>query len=128
MLSEFLKEEHVGKNQIIKLIVGDTLNLYLFINQNTQVEPIRYVLEQDDVVYFRIMQYWHDFEHPVVEKTYTSSSTTDDDGNLLIHLDSEDTEDLVPGTYFYCIKLVHVENDGDVVYTIMPSTLFYLMP
>ena len=128
MLCEFLKEEHVGKNQIIKLIVGDTLNLYLFINQNTQVEPIRYVLEQDDVVYFRIMRYWHDFEHPVVEKTYTSSSTTDDDGNLLIHLDSEDTEDLVPGTYFYCIKLVHAENDEDVVYTIMPSTLFYLMP
>ena len=128
MLCEFLEDEHIGKNQIIKLVVGDTLNLHLFINQNTKVNPVRYNIEQNDTVYFRVMKYWHDFGNAVVEKVYTSESDKDEQGNLIVHLESEDTEDLLPGTYFYCIKLVHTENDEDIVDTIMPNTFFYLMP
>lgn len=97
-------------NNIIVINRGDTHSFDFTIVDPNMPEG-RYTLTGEDAVYFGIMDPGQPFEEALVRKKYTAADT-DEKGNLIITLESDDTVDLLPGKYFYAIKL-H-QNHADV--------------
>jgi hypothetical protein len=75
----------------------------------------RYRLQEDDVIYFGIMDPHQPFEDALVRKKYTIEDT-DANGNLTVVIEPEDTLDLLPGIYYYSVK-IHLQHE-----TIHPET------
>ena len=90
-------------NNIIVMNRGDSYEFDLTIADEASVNG-RYRLCGDDAVYFGLMDPGQPFELALVRKKYTAEDT-DEQGNLVIKLEPDDTLDLFPGKYFYAIKL-----------------------
>ncbi|MBP5467688.1 MAG: hypothetical protein J6Z11_00420 [Candidatus Riflebacteria bacterium] len=123
-------------NNIIVLNRGDSFNFDLTIHDEN-AENGRYRLQGDDVLYFGLMDPGQPFEIALVRKRYTVDDC-DEAGNLTIELKPEDTIDLIPGVYYYSIK-IHLDHDEinpetkeltgrhtDRVITIINKTKFFL--
>ena len=90
----------ISYDGIVRLSRGDTANITLFINQGTKIEPIRYHLKDNDILYFAICEPNQLFEDAIVKKVFTTDdSTFTDDGDLVIKINTIDTEYL---------RLVHI--------------------
>ena len=115
-------------NNIIAINRGDTYSFDFIINDDSQ-ENGRYILKNDDVLYFGLMDPHQPFENALVKKRFTKDDC-DEFGNLTIIIRSEDTLDLVPGVYYYSIKLHKVTDNEleyiDEVVTIINKTKFVI--
>ena len=60
------------------------------------------------------------FENALVRKKYTKENLNEDN-NVLISFNSEDTENLLPGKYFYEVKAVIIDEAGKEI-VIFPLT------
>lgn len=105
-------------NNIITMNRGDTYKFDLTIDDETSNDGC-YHLTGDDALYFGIMNPGQPFETAIVRKKYTASSA-DAQSNLTIVLYPEDTLDLLPGKYFYAIKL-HINHDEIDLKTSKPT-------
>ena len=119
---------HVSDSGMIQLNRGDSFKLPLIINCGTALEPIQYLLADNDIIYFAVLEPNTLFENAIIRKKYTNRDELDDNGNLYIRLSPKDTENLLPGKYYYTIKMQTMLNDGDYdVQTIVPETELQLM-
>jgi hypothetical protein len=88
-----------------------------------------YNLIGDDTIYFGIMDPHQPFEEAIVKKTFTVEDISTK-GILNIVIEPEDTLELLPGTYYYAIKL-HLQHDTpqgyvDKVCTLQNKTKLFL--
>ena len=125
-----------SNNNIIVLNRGDSFSFDLTIHDST-ADDDRYRLKGNDTLYFGLMDPHQPFEVALVRKKYTVEDC-DEAGNLTINLDPEDTLDLIPGVYYYAIKLHMDHPDLDVntgeptgkyidrVITVIKKTKFFL--
>jgi hypothetical protein len=102
-------------NNIIIMNRGDT---YEF-NLNITDEFGEYALQGADTIYFGIMDPGQPFEQALVRKRFTAENL-DPIGNLTIVIEPEDTLDLLPGKYFYAVKL-HMDHDELDYNTMLPT-------
>jgi hypothetical protein len=118
----------IAGNGIITVTRGDTFTTTLFVNTGTALVPVRYTLTGDDRVYFAVCEPNQAFEDAVVKKEF-SSADLDDDGDVVIKFTSNDTEYLLPGDYYYEVKLYKVFTDTtkNEIDTIVPRTKFVIM-
>lgn len=93
----------MSKN-IITINRGDSFDFNLVIEDESSPNNT-YILKDKDIVYFGLMDPHQPFEHALVKKRYTGLDA-DSAGNLSISLEPQDTLDLVPGVYYYSIKLL----------------------
>jgi len=122
----------ISGNGIIRINRGDTFSLDVFINLGTCLEPVQYVLEEGDRVYFALMEPNQPFEHALMRREFTKADLDEDD---FVHMEfgNEQTEYLMPGTYYYMVKLVRQaptesgEENQCIVDTIIPKTKFIIM-
>ena len=103
---------------------GDTFSSPLYLFEGKNYCPQKVTLDDEDTVYFAIVEPHQSFEDAIVRKKYTTNSLMDDEGNILIRLDSKDTEYLHTGTYYYTVKLLR--GTGEIL-TLIPLTLFTLI-
>lgn len=96
-------------NNQITINRGDTFERPLFLNKGTELKPIRYELKTDDRVYLAITEPNQPFEKAILKKVYGRESVNIN-GDVVIRLESEDTEMLIPGQYYYTIKAEFVNN------------------
>ena len=91
--------------------------------------PIRYEIKENDKVYFGVMEPNHYWEQSILKQVYTSESYKTEEGDLVISISPEETEYLIPGTYYYMIKLVTYDENNEVVEvkTVVPATLFVIL-
>jgi hypothetical protein len=78
-----------------------------------------YTLQGDDTLYFGLMDPGQHFEEALVRKVFTAEDVSSLE-DFVLELDPEDTLDLLPGKYFYAIKLHldHMEEQiTDIGYT-----------
>ena len=112
---------------IITINRGDTYEFDLTINDDSVGG--RYILQDDDVLYFGLMDPHQKFENALVKKRYTKDDC-DEMGNLNIVIRAEDTLDLLPGVYYYSIKLHKMKNTDeefiDKVITVVNKTKFII--
>lgn len=107
---------------------GDTLYQPIFINIGTYTRPVRYCLQPGDRLYFGLMEPNTYFEYSILKKYFDFNSPRNAMGDTLLILDPKDTEFLVPGTYYYEIKLQQFDEFGkEYISTIVPKTLFYII-
>ena len=120
-------DANVSPNQIITLSRGDTFSAPLVIECGDALNPEHYTLGEGDTVYFGVMEAHQPFEFALIRKSYTSDDL-DESGNVVIRMESEDTQFLLPGTYYYQAKIEHKE-DGkpDVVATLMTKRKLFLL-
>jgi hypothetical protein len=97
------------KNNMIILNRGDTYEFDLTIADDSSIDD-RYHIQGDDTIYFGIMDPHQPFEEALVKKRFTIEDT-DGNGNLTIVIEPEDTLDLLPGTYYYAVK-IHLQHDN----------------
>lgn len=101
-------------NGIISLTRGDSDTFPLFINTGTPLEPVRFDLRYNpgSEIYFGVCQPNERFEDAIIRKKYTGADifNFNSDGDLMVEFVTEDTEYLLPGVYYYEVKLRQVFN------------------
>lgn len=117
-------------NQIITMNRGDTFVMPLVINKGTKYAPDYYIITEDDTIYFAVEEYNQCFENALIKKVFDLSDVVN--GNVIIKLESEDTQFILPGEYYYEIKLKHIEDDGtetppEYIETIVPRRKFIII-
>jgi hypothetical protein len=90
------------KNNIIVVTRGDSLEFKP--NPITLGDYAQYELQGDDTIYFGLMDPGQYFENALVRKVFTSDDFASIE-DFVLELDPEDTLDLLPGKYFYALKL-----------------------
>lgn len=118
----------ISHDGIISMSRGDTIKMTLFINDGTEIHPTRYELSEKDRIYVGICEPNQLFENAIVRQTYTSDDwELSEDGDLIVKISPEETEHLVDGLYYYTIKMVTTEDDGEqTVQTVVPKTKLYI--
>ena len=121
----------MAKN-IIKMNRGDTYEFNLTIDDEGS-ENGKYVLQGNDAVYFGLMEPNSVFEQSLVRKSTNDCIKFDKDGNFFITIEPEDTEHLLPGVYYYSVKLEVDHENGETcesihnVITVINKTKFIIL-
>ena len=119
----------ISNNGIITMNKGDNVSIPFFINQGTQVRPIRYSLipNKEDELYLGIMMPYQDFENALVRKKYTYQSPHTEQRDVIVTFTPQDTMCLRPGIYYIEAKLRAFDKDGNErIFTILPKKMFQL--
>lgn len=103
----------------------DSGRVPLFINAGSNHSPIRYELKEGETVYLGVYLPNSCFEKSIIKKSY-SNQDINEDGDVIVTFDPDDTVNLFPGSYYYEIKAkLYVNNSNKLeVNTIIPATLF----
>ena len=119
---------NINNTGIIQMNRGDTVEAPLFINKGTELDPLRYVLDASSQVYFAIEQPNQPFEYAIVKKVFTNKDLNSNN-DVVIKLSSNDTLQLLPGKYYYEIKLnlYNSISDSYEVNTIIPQKELYII-
>lgn len=124
---------NIARNNIITITRGDTAKAELLINTGTSLEPNIIGLGNQDAVYFGIMEPNQPFEHAIVKKKISNENFNSESTTVVIYFDSTDTEFLLPGVYYYSVKLYRPNGDSDgedarpLIDTIIPKTKFIIL-
>lgn len=85
---------------------GDDASFTLHINEGSNIAPIQYPLKKEDCIYFAIEEPNQPFENAIVKKVINlRNNLLDKNGNITFDIQSKDTYCLMPGKYFYEIKM-----------------------
>lgn len=122
----------LSRNGIIEINRGDSFELPLFINQGTDITPIRYNMKNSNSeVYVGVMEPNQPFERAIIRKKYTKDDVNEN-GDIVIKFSSNDTVCLLPGKYYYQIKIKLYNNydnnkEDCNINTIVPMTQFIIV-
>ena len=122
---------NISNNGIITINRGDTFTLNVFVNLGTSLEPIQYYLQPEDKLYFALMEPNQPFEDALIRKVATSADMLEN-GLVKITFSAEMTEYLLPGVYYYTVKLTRPEESSgqevsQLVDTIIGKTRFNIL-
>lgn len=113
---------NISQNKLITMTRGDSALFSLSINRGTIAEPDYYELQEGDKLYFGVTEPHKSFELGLIMKVLTSEDCI---GSIVaITLKPEDTEYVLPGTYYYSLKLRTADDD---VYTIIDKRKFVVI-
>ena len=121
----------IDNNGIINLYRGDCLQVPLFINIGTDEEPIRLDFNKfsnlDIEVYFGVYSKNCPFEHSFIRKKFTCLDANSL-GDIIVKIDPQDTLCVIPGSYFYSVKLRMQDNiQGEFVSTVIDRNIFNII-
>jgi hypothetical protein len=118
----------ISKDGIVTLSRGDNISIPLFINAGTEISPVRYTLQDDDIVYLGICEPGQPFETAIVRKVYDKDNREiNEHGDLVVTFNTKDTEHLENGLYYYIVKLRRLNDSGEeIIDTIIPKRKFYI--
>lgn len=118
----------ISNEGIVSITRGDTFSSPLFINCGTELRPMRYNLKSYDTLYFAVMEPNQPFECAIIKKVYTEEDEKTTEGDIILRLNPSDTELLLPGKYFYTVKLKSQLIGGEpIVQTVVPERAFFIL-
>lgn len=109
-------------DQMIYLSRGDTCSFTLVILTGDNLQNYHYVLTGNEKIYFGVTEANECFENSILKKVFTADDV-DEDGNVVMSFNHDDTKCLEEGTYYYTIKLV----SGDEVETIVDKNRLFII-
>jgi len=123
-----LNSQKLAVNGIITLHAGDTFAAPIHIG--TSIEPYpesEYVLSGEDKLYIGIMEPHQPFKFALIRKVISAEDIQPGEPPIF-RLTSNDTEFVVPGVYYYEIKLQSVDETGEeVISTVIPRTKMVIL-
>lgn len=120
---------NISYNGIITVNRGDSFSLPMVLNYGTTLEPMHYKMSQKSIVYFAVMEPNHPFETALIKKKYTIDDV-DENGNIVIKFKPQDTQCVLPGKYYYQVKLQRFNSDDPEDYevdTVVDKTQFFVL-
>lgn len=117
----------IASNGIVTVNRGDSFELPITLHFGSAVSPVKYELQENDVLYLGIMEPNQPFETAIVKKVVRYEDL-DEYGDIYVRFWPNDTVCLLPGKYYYQVKLQTTDaitNQLDVE-TIIDKTLFYI--
>ena len=120
---------NISFNGIITVNRGDSFQLPLYINLGTELEPVTCELTGTDVVYFGLMEPNTPFENALLKKKYVIDHV-ESDGSILLNFRPQDTQCILPGKYYYQIKLqrfLSEDPEDYMVDTVVDKTQFFIL-
>lgn len=113
----------IDKNGNIKFNRGDTFEVPLFIDINTNIfKSTRLKWKAGDKVYFHVLENNKPFECPLFGKEFTYEDVNENN-DIIVKFNHKDTNWLFPGTYYYEVKLSRPsdrEGEEPNILTIVP--------
>ena len=118
---------HISSNGIVTVNRGDSFEFPITLNIGSSIDRTDYVLGQTDVLYLGIMEPNQPFETALIRKKFTHADL-DSDNNIIIRFWPEDTVCVLPGKYYYQVKLQTIDEQTGRkdVETVIDKTLFYI--
>lgn len=119
----------IAFNGIITINRGDSFKFPLVLNAGTNLEPEDFDIPYRSVVYFAVMEPNQPFEDALIRKKYTFDDC-DENGNIMIRFRPQDTQCVLPGKYYYQVKLQRFNSEDPEDYevdTVIDKTLFWIM-
>ena len=116
----------ISNNNIITVTRGDsfTLSFCDFIVNTTEADC---TLHPGDSLYFGLMEPNQPFEHALIRKMITND-TNEDMERVEMSFTPEMTEFLMPGTYYYAVKIEHNVIGGEpIVHTLINKRKFHII-
>lgn len=95
---------NIAFNGIITVTRGDSFKFPLTINFGSNLEPNTYGLKEHDKVYFAVMEPNQPFECALIRKVFTLKDVNENQ-EIEISFKPKDTVHVLPGKYYYQIKL-----------------------
>lgn len=120
---------NITYNGIITVNRGDSFSLPMVLNYGTTLEPMHYKMSQKSIVYFAVMEPNQPFETALIKKKYTIDDV-DENGNIVIKFKPQDTQCVLPGKYYYQVKLQRFNSDDPEDYevdTVVDKTQFFVL-
>ena len=121
----------ISENKIITVSRGDSFSLDVFINLGYGCCQVQYVPEEVDKIYFGLMEPNQPFEFALIRKVFDEHNVNPDTGLVHMEFEPEDTENLIPGLYYYSVKLAtpigRNEESNEIKYevsTVISNTKF----
>jgi len=96
---------NISNNDIITMTRGDSAITELCINLGSELSPIIYDLGAEDKVYLGVCEPNKPWEAALIKKVFTAADYNYEQHTLRIAFKSKDTEFVLPGVYYYSIKL-----------------------
>lgn len=119
---------NISNLNILQIHRGDSMELIPFINCGTEMNWERYSIQENDVIYFALMEVHQKFEDAILKKVFDFNSEKTEDGDLIIKIKPSDTVDLLSGKYYYTIKMKQAtEEDSYNVITLLKETEFWIL-
>jgi hypothetical protein len=106
-------------NNLLKITRGDTADFKFRLNIGSTINPKEYTLQPGDRVYFGVTEPRKPFEHSLIMKVLDGDSSL-----VTINFTPEDTEYVIPGTYYYSLKIRTANED---VYTVIDKRKFIIL-
>ena len=118
---------NISSNGIVTVNRGDSFELPLILNIGSSINHQPYIPTEDDTVYVGIMEPNQPFETALIRKVATLKDV-DKQGHVVVRFWPEDTGCVLPGKYYYQVKLRTFDADAKRydVETIIDKTLFYI--
>jgi len=117
---------NINNSGIIILSRGDTFSIPLFLNKGNKLYPIRYVVDSKSEIFIGVMEPNATFENAIIKKKYTSENLNEN-GDVVVSFQSEDTCNLLPGLYYYEVKVKIYESEGIYsINTVIPKKQFFI--
>lgn len=106
-------------NNLITITRGDSASFDILLNIGSTVNPIIHEMKDNDKLYFGVTEPHKPFELGLIRKVLTKADCLND--YVIIKLKPEDTEFILPGNYYYSLKLL---TEDENVYTIIDKRKF----
>ena len=117
----------ISDNGIVTVNRGDSFLLPITLNIGSSINKETYQLNETDVLYIGIMEPNQPFETAILRKKITFEDIGED-GYIVARFWPEDTCCLLPGKYYYQVKLQSVDSATGRydVETVIDKTLFFI--
>lgn len=113
----------------IKINKGDVFKVPLFIDCSDDIfTSIRLPFKEGDEIYFYIIEPNTSLRLPLLKQTYTKDDINEN-GDIVLNFTEKDTDWIIPGVYYYEIKLKKASNeyfDSELI-TIVKRRKFIVM-
>lgn len=117
----------ISSNGIVTVNRGDSFILPIVLNVGNSMKHENYILGPTDELYLGVMEPNQPFEVALIRKKFCYDDL-DEQGNILIRFWPEDTRLLLPGKYYYQVKVQTIDSETGRkdVETVIDKTLFYI--
>ena len=97
---------YIDDNGNIKVNRGDTFEVPLFVDVCSNIlYPVRFPWKRGDTISIHVMEPYKPFELYLLGKEFTCDDLNENE-DIIVRFDHEDTNFLIPGTYYYEAKLI----------------------
>ena len=117
---------NISSTNIVTINRGDDFSFKYKINLGDELNPKYYILTDSDRVYLGVTEPGQAFEDAIIRQVYFKTDMVDND--LIISFKSLDTEYLMPGKYYYSIKLCRNKGtESEQITTLINKKLFWIL-